>query len=32
MLSARRWTTPITPAQFKKVTGAKQFPAFLRAT
>jgi predicted dehydrogenase len=29
MLSARRWTTPITPAQFEKVTGAKQFPAFL---
>jgi predicted dehydrogenase len=29
MLSARRWTTPITPAQFEKVAGAKQFPAFL---
>jgi predicted dehydrogenase len=29
MLTARRWTTPITPAQFEKVTGAKQFPAFL---
>ena len=29
MLNARRWTTPITPAQFEKVTGAKQFPAFL---
>src|SRR5687768_2759119 len=29
MLSARRWTTKITPAQFEKVTGAKQFPAFL---
>jgi predicted dehydrogenase len=29
LLSARRWTTPITLAQFEKVTGAKQFPAFL---
>ena len=29
MLNARRWTTPITRAQFEKVTGAKQFPAFL---
>jgi predicted dehydrogenase len=29
MLSARRWTTPITPAQFEKVTGAKQFPSYL---
>jgi predicted dehydrogenase len=29
MLNARRWTTKITPAQFEKVTGAKQFPAFL---
>jgi predicted dehydrogenase len=29
MLNARRWTTPITLAQFEKVTGAKQFPAFL---
>jgi predicted dehydrogenase len=29
VLNARRWTTPITLAQFEKVTGAKQFPAFL---
>ena len=29
MLNARRWTTAITPAQYEKVTGAKQFPAFL---
>ncbi|HKH92117.1 MAG TPA: putative oxidoreductase C-terminal domain-containing protein, partial [Gemmatimonadaceae bacterium] len=29
MLNARRWTTPITPAQFEKVTGAKQFPSYL---
>jgi predicted dehydrogenase len=29
MLSARRWTTPITPAQFKQVTGADKFPSYL---
>jgi predicted dehydrogenase len=29
MLSARRWTTPITPAQFKNVTGADRFPDYL---
>jgi predicted dehydrogenase len=31
VLSARRWTTPITPGQFKKVTGADEFPEFLKA-
>lgn len=31
MLTARRWTTPISPAQFKLVTGAEDFPAFLSA-
>jgi predicted dehydrogenase len=30
MLSARRWTTPISPEQFKKVTGADSFPSFLK--
>lgn len=30
MLSARRWTTPVTPEQFKKVTGAESYPAFLK--
>ena len=30
MLSARRWTTAITPEQFRKVTGAASFPAFLQ--
>jgi predicted dehydrogenase len=30
MINARRWTTPITPAQFKKVTGAESFPSFLK--
>src|SRR5215203_3969820 len=29
MLNARRWTTAITPAQFEKVTSAKQFPGYL---
>ncbi len=28
--SASRWTTPITPEQFKRVTGAAEFPAFLQ--
>ena len=30
MLSARRWTTPITLAEFSKVTGATSFPDFLK--
>lgn len=29
MLEARRWTTPITAAQFGKVTGAATFPDYL---
>lgn len=29
MLSARRWTTAVTPEQFKKVTGADRYPDFL---
>lgn len=29
VLNARRWTTPITLDQFKKVTGVEQFPDFL---
>jgi len=29
VLSARRWATPITLEQFGRVTGAKEFPAFL---
>jgi predicted dehydrogenase len=29
MSSARRWTTPITLAQFKSVTGADRFPDYL---
>ncbi|MDB4889823.1 MAG: hypothetical protein JWL61_1678 [Gemmatimonadetes bacterium] len=28
--SSRRWATPITPAQFKQVTGAESFPAYLQ--
>ncbi|MGD1019394.1 MAG: putative oxidoreductase C-terminal domain-containing protein [Verrucomicrobiia bacterium] len=31
VLSARRWATPITRAQFKQVTGADTFPDFLKA-
>ncbi len=31
MLRARRWATPVTPAQFSQVTGATAFPEFLRA-
>ncbi|MDB4917175.1 MAG: hypothetical protein JWM95_4819 [Gemmatimonadetes bacterium] len=27
--SSRRWPTPITPAQFKRVTGAERFPEYL---
>jgi predicted dehydrogenase len=30
VLTARRWTTPITREQFKKVTGADEFPEFLK--
>ena len=30
MLSAKRWPTPISIAQFKKVTGADSFPDFLK--
>ena len=30
VLKARRWSTPITPAQFKQVTGADSFPSYLR--
>ena len=29
MLTARRWATPLTLEQFGRVTGAKEFPAFL---
>jgi predicted dehydrogenase len=29
VLSARRWATPVTLEQFGRVTGAKEFPAFL---
>jgi predicted dehydrogenase len=29
VLNARRWSTPISREQFRKVTGAQQFPAFL---
>ncbi len=29
MLTARRWTTEISPAKFKKVTSLKEFPGFL---
>jgi hypothetical protein len=30
MISAKRWTTDMTPAQFEKVTGLKEFPEFLK--
>jgi predicted dehydrogenase len=30
VLSARRWATPVTREQFRKVTGADDFPPFLR--
>ena len=30
VLSSRRWPIPITLAQYQKVTGAAQFPAFLQ--
>jgi predicted dehydrogenase len=29
VLAARRWSTSLTPAQFKQVTGAGSFPAYL---
>lgn len=29
ILSAKRWATPITPEQYKKVTGAASYPDFL---
>jgi predicted dehydrogenase len=31
MLNARRWTTAVTPEQFKKVTGVDRYPDFLSA-
>ena len=31
VLKARRWATPLTREQFGRVTGAKEFPAFLGA-
>ena len=31
VLKARRWTTPITADEFGRVTGAREFPAFLNA-
>jgi predicted dehydrogenase len=30
MLSARRWVTPISREQFRSVTGAREFPAYLQ--
>ena len=30
VLNARRWVTPITREQFKRVTGAENFPEFLK--
>jgi predicted dehydrogenase len=30
MLAAKHWTTAISPAQFEKVTGMKEFPEFLK--
>jgi predicted dehydrogenase len=30
MHAARRWTTAISPAQFEKVTGAKEYPDYLK--
>ncbi|MDQ2668910.1 MAG: oxidoreductase, partial [Gemmatimonadota bacterium] len=29
MLRARRWATPVTLAQFSRLTGAKEFPGYL---
>jgi len=30
MISAKRWTTEISPEQFEKVTGMKEYPEFLK--
>jgi len=30
MITAKRWTTDISPAQFEKVTSLKEFPGFLK--
>ncbi|HEX5221314.1 MAG TPA: putative oxidoreductase C-terminal domain-containing protein [Verrucomicrobiae bacterium] len=30
VLTAKRWATPLTPAQFKQVTGAESFPDYLQ--
>ena len=30
ILTAKRWATPLTPAQFKQVTGAESFPEYLQ--
>lgn len=30
IISARRWSTPVTREQFKKVTGLSEFPEFLK--
>jgi predicted dehydrogenase len=30
MVSAKRWTTDLSPEQFEKVTGMKEFPEFLK--
>ncbi len=30
MLTAKRWTTAISPVQFEKVTGMKEYPEFLK--
>ena len=30
MVSAKHWTTDLTPAQFEKVTGLNEFPEFLK--
>lgn len=30
MISAKRWSTDLSPAQFEKVTGMKEFPEFLK--
>jgi predicted dehydrogenase len=30
VLSARRWATAVTPAEFERSTGAKEFPAYLK--
>jgi hypothetical protein len=29
LISAKRWTTDLTPAEFEKVTGMKDFPGYL---